>query len=241
VKAEYDRSGQRELAGLVIIVIGFALLLNSMNILPFGPIVSRFWMPVLFIGIGLFQLSRTRGHEGRVGGLFFILFGTLFLISRLNVWDISFGKMIGPAILIWIGVSMLIKRSRPRHVRPHRPGSFGMEQFVDSSDYIHASAFLGGFNRKCASQQFRGGDLTAFMGGGKVDLRDAQMQSDEAEIEVFAMMGGIEIQIPTNWVIEQRFTPILGGIEDKTHQVPGSTKRLALHGTAIMGGISVTN
>jgi predicted membrane protein len=241
VRAVQDRSGQRELAGLVIIVIGFMLLLNSMNILPFGHIVSRFWLPVLFIGIGLFQLSRTRGHEGRVGGLFFILFGTLFLISRLNVWDISFGKMIGPAILIWIGVSMLIKRSGPRHERPHRPGSLGMEQSVDSSDYIHASAFLGGFNRKCSSQQFRGGDLTAFMGGGKVDLRDAQMQSDEAEIEVFAMMGGIEIQIPTNWVIEQRFTPILGGIEDKTHQVPGSSKRLALHGTAIMGGISVTN
>lgn len=241
MRAEYERSGGRELAGLVIILIGFGLLMNSMNILPFGPIVARFWLPAMFVGIGVVQLSKARGSDGIVGGAFFILFGALFFLGKLNDWDFSFSKMIGPAILIWIGVSMLLKRSRPRRLEHRRHGSFGMDQTADSSDFIQASAFLGGFNRKCSSQQFRGGDFTAFMGGGKVDLREAQMPSNEAAIEVFAMMGGIEIQIPMDWVVEQRFTPILGGFEDKTRQAPGSTKRLAIHGTTIMGGISVTN
>jgi predicted membrane protein len=242
-----DRSGGRELTGLVIILIGFGLLMNTMGILPFGSIIGRFWLPTVLIGIGIFQLSRTRGEEGRLGGAFFVLFGALFFLGRLNYWDISFGKMIWPAILMWIGVSLLVKRSRPRHgrVRPDRPrppgATFGMNETTDSNDYIHATAILGGFNRKCSSQQFRGGDFTAIMGGGKVDLRDARMESDEAEIDIFTVMGGMEIQVPTDWVVEQGFVPILGGYDDKTHKAPGRSKRLLLHGTTIMGGISVTN
>jgi predicted membrane protein len=239
VSTNLDRSGGRELFGLAIILIGFALLMNSMNILPFGPIIAKVWLPAIFIWIGLFQLWRAKKNEGRMGGAFFILFGTLLLVSKLNAWDLSFGKLIGPAILMWIGVSMLVGRSRPRFKdRPHRTG---MHETVDSSDYIEATAILGGFNRKCASQQFRGGDVTAIMGGGKLDLREAQMQADEAVIDVFTIMGGMEIQIPANWTVEQGFVPILGGYDDKTQKTGVNGKRLLLHGTTIMGGISITN
>jgi predicted membrane protein len=116
-----------------------------------------------------------------------------------------------------------------------------MDQSTDSSDYIQATAILGGFNRKCASQQFRGGDFTAIMGGGKIDLRDAQMETDQAVIDVFAVMGGMEIQVPMDWSVEQGFVPILGGYDDKTRKAPGKSKRLLIHGTTIMGGISVSN
>jgi len=235
-----DLGGGRELTGLIIILIGFGLLLNSMGILPFGPIVARFWLPAVIVGIGLFQISRARSNEGRLGGAFFVLLGSLFMISRLNYWDISFGKMIWPAILMWIGVSMLVKRSRPQSFRPRRE-KFGMDETTDSSDYIQATAILGGFNRKCSSQQFRGGDFTAIMGGGKIDLREAKMEADEAVIDVFTVMGGMEVQVPMDWSVEQGFVPILGGYDDKTRQTPGKTKRLLLHGTTIMGGISVTN
>jgi predicted membrane protein len=238
-----DRGGNRELIGLTIILLGFFLLMNSMNILPFGPIVARFGLPTALIAIGLIQLSRSRGGDGNIGGLFFILFGTLFFLSRLAYFNFSFARVIWPAILIWIGISLVMKRSRGQTVeRPRRPGSLGTDETADSSDFIYGTAILGGFNRKCYSQQFRGGDLTAIMGGGKVDLREARMQADEAVLDIFTVMGGMEIQIPTDWVVEQRFTPILGGFEDKTTQAPGTNpKRLALHGTTLMGGISVTN
>lgn len=240
MSAEYQRSGGRELFGLIIIVIGFGLLMNTMNILPFGPWIARFWWPAIFIGFGALQMSRSRGRDGNFGGLFFILLGTLFFLGKLTYWNFGFGQIIGPAILIWIGLSVLLRRSHPQRFGRH-PASFELNQSTDSSDFIHATAVLGGFNRKCSSQQFRGGDFTAIMGGGKVDLRDAQMQTEEAVLDVFTVMGGMEIQIPMDWAVEQRVTPILGGFEDKTRQPPGNTKRLAIHGTTIMGGISVTN
>jgi len=149
--------------------------------------------------------------------------------------------LIGPAILIWIGLTFLTRSSRPRHVRFRQPRAFGPEPFTDSSNFVHATVILGGFNRKCPSQQFRGGDLTAIMGGGKLDLRDAHIEENEAVLDIFTLMGGIEIQVPRDWIVEQRFTPILGGFEDRTRPEKQSTQRLAIHGTAVMGGVVVSN
>lgn len=231
-------NSRREMAGAIIILIGFALLLNTLNILPFGSLVERFWLPVMFIAIGAYQLSKARGTEGLAGGIFFVVFGLIYFLSKLYVWDVSFGKMIGPAILMWIGLSLLLKNPRQKRVYA---GNLRDEATVDDGNYIEANSFLGGFNRKCSSKQVRGGALNAFMGGGKVDFREADLQSGVATIDVFVMMGGIELQIPRDWTVEQRLTPILGGCDDKTHQEPGSKKRLIIEGSAIMGGIMLTN
>jgi len=239
---EYDRGAGRELAGLIIIVIGFGLLMNSMGILPIGPYIARFWLPAMFMGFGVFILSRSRGGDGIFAAILFIGIGLYSLLNSMHYlfWGFHPRQFIGPAILMWIGTRLLLRG--PRQNRPRRGHRMGMmDQTIDAGDYIHATAVLGGFNRKASSQQFRGGDVTAIMGGGKIDLRDAQITSDEAVLDVFTMMGGMEIQVPHNWIVEQRFTPILGGYEDKTRTEGSPTKTLAIHGTTIMGGISVTN
>jgi len=246
----YERNGGREIAGAIIILIGFALLMNTMGIFPSFPFVSliqRFWLPALFIGIGALLLSRRGGQEGVFGGAFFILFGVLFLLGSMNFWSFGFRKWIGPAILIWLGVAFLMRNPRYRSERrewrdrQYRPQPLGMEQQTDSSDFIHATVILGGLNRKCPSQQFRGGDLTAIMGGGKIDLREAQIQGGEAVLDIFTLMGGLEILVPPSWIIEPRFTPILGGFADRTNHQTQGTQKLAIHGTTVMGGITISN
>jgi predicted membrane protein len=117
----------------------------------------------------------------------------------------------------------------------------GVDQHTDSRDFIHATVILGAFNRRCPSQKFRGGDLTAIMGGGKVDLRDAQIQEKEAVLDIFTLMGGLEIQVPSGWTVEPRFTPILGGYQDRTTRVSESNQRLVINGTAIMGSVTIFN
>ena len=178
----------RELTGVIIILVGFGLLLNTMGIfpwLPFWPIIHRFWLPAVFFGIGALLLSRRGAHEGYTGGLFFILLGVLFLMGGLNFWDGRYRVFIGPAILIWIGLTFLTRSSRPRRERPRRDYQrvvSSPQQTTDSSNFVHATVILGGFDRKCQSQQFQGGDLTAIMGGGKLDLRDAHITESEAVI-----------------------------------------------------------
>ena len=258
MREDFRRDSGRELVGVVIILIGFGFLMSTMGIFPFASIFARFWLPALFLGIGVWQMSRAHGSEGRFVGLFFLAFGVVILLNNLDIFG-PFGfrlrQLIVPGILIFIGMRLLLRahsrgedrgdrdweRRERRRVRIETSG-IDSEPSSDSSDFIDATAVLGGFNRKCSSQQFRGGDITAVMGGGKLDLRDAKIHGDEAVLDVFTMMGGMEIHVPHDWMIEQRFTPILGGYEDRTKQDgQAGAKRLTIKGLTIMGGVVVSN
>ena len=101
---------------------------------------------------------------------------------------------------------------------------------------------MGGIVRNNDSQNFKGGELTAVMGGCEIDLRRASIAGGEAQIEIFAFWGGVEIKVPEDWSVTNKVVPIMGGIDDKS--VPpkgGATKRLILTGYAIMGGAEIKN
>ena len=88
---------------------------------------------------------------------------------------------------------------------------------------------------------FRGGELTAFMGGCDIDLRQAAIHG-EAVIDVFAMWGGIDIRVPDDWRVIGRVTPIMGGFEDKTRPPRGAAAHtLVIRGFVLMGGVEVKN
>jgi len=102
------------------------------------------------------------------------------------------------------------------------------------------TAFLGGVTRKYSSANFRRGEAEAIMGGVDLDFRDANIEGDEARLDVTAIMGGVKIRVPRTWVVVNRVTPILGGVDDNTDSADGS-KRLVIEGTVLMGGLEIKN
>ena len=89
---------------------------------------------------------------------------------------------------------------------------------------------------------YTSGDLTAFMGGGEIDLRKSDMESGEAVIGVNAFMGGFKILVPENWTVICKVVPFMGGVEDKTaHPQSGTEKKLLLKGFVCMGGLEIRN
>ncbi len=99
---------------------------------------------------------------------------------------------------------------------------------------------MSGNNLSVVSQDFRNGDVTALMGGIEIDFRQASIQS-VATLHVLAVMGGIEIKVPSDWVVECRAVAFLGGVEDKTVPPAQATKRLVIDGFVMMGGVEVSN
>ena len=106
---------------------------------------------------------------------------------------------------------------------------------------IDVTAILGGFDRRVHSQDFRGGEITAVMGGCVLDMRGASIAGGEAVINVFAFWGGVTIKCPPDWTVVLQGTPIMGGFEEKTVAPPDAGKRLVIRGYAIMGGVEVRN
>jgi hypothetical protein len=123
-----------------------------------------------------------------------------------------------------------------------RPGSWGWSHFCSPNGRITVFAILGGVERRIRSEIFRGADLTAIMGGCELDLREAQMGGDEAQVSAFALWGGIEIRVPKDWTVVNESTALMGGVEDATRPPRGSGRpRVVVRGFALMGGIEIKN
>ncbi|MBW8899923.1 MAG: hypothetical protein JF619_17820, partial [Massilia sp.] len=99
---------------------------------------------------------------------------------------------------------------------------------------------LGGFERRVSTPDFRGGEITAVMGGCALDLREASIVK-EALLNVFTVWGGINIKVPPDWTVVLNGTPVMGGFAEKTVTPPDGSKRLVITGYAIMGGVEVRN
>ena len=97
------------------------------------------------------------------------------------------------------------------------------------------------------TQDFQGGNVTAMFGGVEIDLTEANMQADEATLEINAIFGGAEIRVPDSWQVSYRGAPIFGGVEDKTRirrsEAPADAKRKVLYitGVVIFGGLVIKN
>jgi predicted membrane protein len=119
------------------------------------------------------------------------------------------------------------------------------EKSPPSKDRINLSAILGGGKFHLSSKELKGGNITAIMGGCKVNLRDSDFVEESMVIDVFAIMGGIELMVPTSWEVLIQGVPFMGAMEDKTSYDSNSNKalkkRLIIKGTAIMGGVEIKN
>lgn len=215
--------------GLLIMLVGVVFTLDNLEIADARRFL-RYW-PVGLIAIGLAKLWQVKnGYGSALGGVLFVIAGGWLLLDNLNVIDVSFVDF-WPVLLIAAGSIIVWQGIRGR--QHPLPGP--------ADDTINAIAVLSGVNRGSNSNAFRGGELTAFMGGCEIDLRQAAVNG-EAVIDVFAMWGGIEIRVPENWRVIGRVTPVMGGFDDTTRPPQGaSAHKLIVRGVVLMGGVEVKN
>jgi hypothetical protein len=77
------------------------------------------------------------------------------------------------------------------------------------------------------------------MGGIEADLRPASTAGGTAVIEVFVLMGGIEITVPPDWAVVNRAVVVMGGVNDRSTGTQGATHTLEIHGVVLMGGVEI--
>ena len=212
--------------GIIAIIAGTLFTLDNLDVLD-ARLFFRLW-PIVFILVGLNLLfNKQRRH---FTGSAFLILGLLLLLDNLGYIDFDASDLL-PLLLVLLGVRVI-----QRHRRRDEPAP------SDAESTITASGVLGGVERTCSSQDFKGGQLTAFMGGCEIDLREASIASGPAVIDIFVMWGGVELKVPEDWRVTTETQPILGGVVDRTRAPKGgSEKSLILKGSAIMGGIEVRN
>jgi predicted membrane protein len=214
--------------GLAIIIAGLVLFLENVGIIGYVNIWD--WWPVLLILLGIGQLAQPKECRQTWTGIVLVGVGLLFLGNNLDIFYFRF-RDLWPLILILVGLSIL------RHT------TWKSKDLPQSNDFINLSYILGGGDRAYTTQNLEGGKISAIMGGGSIDLRDASFPGEVIYLEVFAFWGGFDITVPRNWNVNIQVTPIMGGVENKVRQTVDaqSTKTIIIRGTVVMGGVEVKN
>jgi predicted membrane protein len=221
--------------GLLVILMGLLFLLDNLDIIETRRVLA-FW-PMVFIVVGVVKLCDTQTRGGQIVGAVFVGIGVLMTLDRLDIIDFNW-RTLWPLFFIGFGVYTLYKARTGR--RMIAVDGVKGENDLGGEGVVDITAILGGFERRVFTPNFRGGEITAVMGGCSLDLRNSSIQG-EAVVSVFAFWGGVTLKVPPDWTVVLNGTPIMGGFEEKTIAPPDNSKRLIVRGYAIMGGVEVRN
>jgi hypothetical protein len=183
------------------------------------------------------KLLDTRSSNGALVGSLLLLAGASLTLGRLGIFHLN-GRTIWPVVLIIVGAAVVYKAVAGR--RMMALSDQGGDGSNTDDALVDMTAILGGFDRRITTPAFRGGEITAVMGGCVLDLRGSSIDG-EAVLNVFTLMGGITLKVPPDWTVILTGTPIMGGFDEKTIPALQNTKRLVVRGYAIMGGVEVRN
>ncbi|EQM55250.1 membrane protein [Lactiplantibacillus plantarum EGD-AQ4] len=154
-------------------------------------------------------------------------------ITRLVPWTI-----LGAALLLSIGLSMLI---RPRYYRHHHGHSHHHEHHQDTEenvgtindDHVNLDISLGNSIRYIHSEHFKSATLDVSMASAKVYFDDVNVQDNQATISVDVSLGSLELYLPKSWQVQESISNSMGHVSTE------GTPLTAGPGVILKGSVSL--
>lgn len=216
--------------GGLIAAFGLSLLATNLGWADMRGVMRQFW-PFALVIFGIASLFSDR-PGAPFWGLVLIVAGVWIYAGQRDWIQVPFWAVFGPTLLVLLGATVV-----------WRAVSGPPRSATDSSAFIHTFAVMSGSEHKPSTAPFEGANLGAVMGGVKLDLTAADLKGDTATVDVFVIMGGVEIFAPRDWEVVSKVAMFMGGSVDKRRptQTPVSEprKKLIVTGFVLMGGLEI--
>jgi predicted membrane protein len=226
---ENKKTDKQLMVGVVILLVGAALLANNFGLFSYEIRRYLFRWEVILIVLGIAFISN---REHRSTGIILLVIGGVFYLRNFFDLHFNFWQVFWPGMLILAGVMILFRGRSGAHIHD-------FENLGD--DVIDDLAVFGGGDRIVTSQSFKGGKITAVFGGSNFNMSRARLAPGKNYIDVFAMFGGTKLVVPEDWNIKITVTSIFGGFSDKHRMLPVESTydketMLIIRGFVLFGG-----
>ncbi|GAB2615515.1 LiaF transmembrane domain-containing protein [Belliella aquatica] len=245
--------------GIILVVVGGIILLKKLGF--FLPLWLLSW-PMVFIAIGLVILVSQQFKSG--SGYFFLLFGSYFMLKKHVDLPDGFEGYFLAGGLIAVGLYFILNQKSikiPDYNQSMKNEPFGYNaqeaevigdensttsesstnSGFDQPEILTSQAFLSGDQRRILSKNFKGGKISAILGGSEIDLSQADM-TEPAMLNIEVALGGVKLIVPPHWSVQVNVSNVLAGVEDKrlyAHVTPDPKKILKIYGSVILGGLEI--
>lgn len=241
----------KALIGMILILLGLILLINSLNIFYISSWIISFPSFLILAGV---IIGRRLGFK-RPAAFIPIVFGSLFLLEEIFP-SFDAGELFFPVLVISIGLWLILGRKKQENLSKNSPIEDREQESTESiehelnpeasdkksfsGDRFDSTSIFGGIKKNIVSKNFQGGEILNFFGGTEINLLQADIQG-VVTINVVQVFGGTKIIVPANWTIQSEMVALIGGIEDKRPpQILASAEKiLIIQGTSIFAGIDI--
>ena len=206
--------------GLILIIIGVITILNVTNVIDINLFFKGWWTLFIIVPclIGLFT------DDDKTGSIIGILFGVALLLSARSVitYDLVW-KLIIPAILVVIGISIILKNTFTEKTETNKKNNLSI------------------FSKKeiTLDETFIDVDISAIFGGSTCNIKSEKIK-EKATINAYAIFGGIDLYVPDDVKVIVKPTSFFGGVEQKQIKENNDAKKvLYINAICVFGGIEI--
>jgi hypothetical protein len=210
------------------LIVGYGAILLAQNLGAHVAFIERSWVPFGLFVLAVVKMFQACTNTGRlVWGVFALAAGS-WTFASLTGQHVDLGFW-WPILLMILGVAFLIRAREPESM----PG------VPSGPAETSAVAFWSSVRRRIASAAFSRAEFVAMMGSVEVDLRPAATAGGRAVIDVFVIMGGVDITVPPDWNVVNQAIVVMGGVTDRSTGAQGAANTLVIRGTVLMGGVEI--
>jgi predicted membrane protein len=215
--------------GLAVISFGGIMLLGGLGIIDPWSLIHGYW-PIPFIVIGIASFLQSRNW----GTLIWIAVPAIVYAKQHRWIDFNIFILVPAILTMFAGGAILYRAFIGPLPRP--------QTVTQTDEYLRSFAIFSGTDLRPSSQLITGGEITSVLGGVKIDLSTADIPSEGAVLDMFVVLGGVELHVPSNWNVKLELKSILTGISDERRPtVEEKTKTLTLRGIGVLCGVEVRN
>ena len=216
--------------GLVLIILGVIIALNSLGIVSINLFFKGWW--TLFIIIPCF-IALFNKNESKTGSFIGLVIGIALLLSSRDLISFSIiAKLIFPFILVFIGLSIIFKDTINRKVNSRI-------KELNKENLKEYTATFSGQKVDYTNEVFDGASATAVFGGVDINICNAKITEDQV-INATAIFGGIDIIVPKNVNVKVKSNCIFGGVDQKNIlPIKDDQKTIYVNAFCLFGGVEI--